>query len=96
MTDKQNQRREVRVTTALPVRLDKATGLTRDVSAKGVCFDVDADYATGSEISFVIELEMSSEKMLLNCKGRIVRTEDHGKKKGVAVEITESVMAAAN
>lgn len=96
MTSSDNKRSEDRVNVSLPVRLDKATGLTRDVSASGICFEVDASYATGSEISFVIELETGTEKMLLKCKGSILRTEDHGGKNSVAVKIIESVMEAAD
>ena len=91
-----NQRSEERVNVALPIQFDKANGLTRDVSASGVCFEMDASYATGSEISFVIELETSTGKMLLKCNGSIVRTEVRGGKNNVAVKITESVMETAN
>ena len=91
-----NQRCEERVNTTLPVRLDKANGLTHDISASGICFEVDANCATGSEISFVVELETSTGKMLLKCNGSIVRTEACGKKKNVAVKINESVMEKAD
>jgi hypothetical protein len=96
MTIKKNKRGEERVNVTLPVRLDNTSGLTRDVSASGICFEVDASYTPGSEISFVIEVETFTEKMLLKCKGSIVRTEAHGQKIGVAVKIIESVMEAAS
>ena len=96
MAANENKRLEDRVSVSLPVRLDNANGRTRDVSASGICFEVDASYATGSEISFVIELEAGAEKLLLKCKGSIVRTEDHGGKNSVAVKIIESVMEAAD
>jgi Tfp pilus assembly protein PilZ len=95
MTTQKDQRREERVNVALPVRLKKATGVTRDVSASGVCFEVDANYTLGSEITFVIEVETAGQKILMKFKGNIVRTENHGTKKGVAVKITESAMEAA-
>jgi hypothetical protein len=75
-----NKRGEERVHVALPVRLDNAKGLTRDVSASGICFEADANYTAGSEISFVIEVEAFNEKMLLNCKGSIVRSETLARK----------------
>jgi len=96
VTISRNKRSEERVNVALPVRLDNTSGLTRDVSASGISFEVDANYTLGSEISFVIEMEVFSEKMLLKCKGSIVRTETHDQKIGVAVKITESVMEASN
>ena len=96
MNSQKNQRHEERVNVSLPVRLGKGKGLTRDVSASGVSFEIDTSYALGSEISFEVELETGANKMLMKCKGTIVRTDDHGAKKGVAVKITESVMEAAH
>lgn len=96
MTNKQNLRGEERVKVALPVKLGKASGLTRDVSASGICFEVDANYKLGSKISFVIEVQALGEKMLMKCKGSIVRAEARGKKSSVAVKITESTMEVAN
>ena len=72
--------REERVTAALPVSLDRGTGTTRDVSASGVFFETDVNYATGSEISFAIELNGPAGKLMLKCQGQIVRVEDRGGK----------------
>jgi hypothetical protein len=96
MSSVQSKRGEERVNAALPVQLHQFSGVTRDVSASGICFEVDVAYDAGSEISFVIELDTSEGKMLLNCKGSVVRTEDHGSKKAVAVKLSESVLKAAN
>lgn len=96
MTISKNKRAEDRVNVALPVRLDNTVGLTRDVSANGISFEVDADFTAGSEISFVIEMEALNEKLLFKCKGSIVRIEDRGQKTGVAVKIIESVMEASD
>lgn len=95
MSSLKSKRGEERVSAALPVRLEQMNGVTRDVSASGICFEVDAAYETGNEISFMIELETGNGKMLLNCKGSIVRTELNGQKKTVAVKISESVLQAA-
>lgn len=91
-----DNRGEDRVSVELPVRLGKLHGLTRDVSASGICFEVDASFNAHSEIRFEIELETDTEKMTLKCKGSILRTEEHGKKKTVAIKITASVMEAAH
>lgn len=96
MTISKNKRSEERVNVVLPVRLDNMIGMTRDVSATGISFEVDANYTTGSEINFIIEMEAFNEKMLWKCKGSIVRTGAHGQKISVAVKITESVMEASN
>lgn len=96
MVIEKNKRRKERVSTILPVRLGTTSGLTNDVSASGICFEVDASYQTKSEVSFVIELDAPADKMLLNCKGRIVRIEEHGCKKSVAVELNDLVLRAAD
>ena len=75
---------------ALPVSLDGGTGITRDVSASGVFFETDVNYAPGSEISFAIELHGPAGKMMFKCQGLIVRVEDRGSKVGVAAKIIES------
>lgn len=86
------KRRDERVATALPVDLGTATGITRDVSASGVFFETDATYAVGSEISFAVELDTPGGKMILRCKGEIVRIEPRDARVGVAVKITESTL----
>jgi len=78
------------VPAALPVSLDGGTGITRDVSASGVFFETDVNYAPGSEISFAIELHGPAGKMMFKCQGLIVRVEDRGSKVGVAAKIIES------
>jgi hypothetical protein len=80
----------------VPVKLGALTGLTRNVSAHGICFDVDASYEPGGEIGFLIELTLAGKRTQLKCQGRIVRIEDMGSRKSVALEITQSVMKASN
>jgi hypothetical protein len=91
-----NQRREERVDVALAIRLNGVSGKTRDVSAGGICFDVEADYSVGSEINFVIEMEGFNAGVFVKCKGTIVRTQTLGRKRGVAVSLTETIMETAN
>ena len=88
----QGHRKEERVSTALPVHLGSATGITKDVSASGIFFETDVPYALDSVISFTVQLDTPGGKMLLKCRGMIVRIEALGKKVGVAVKITESTM----
>jgi len=85
------RRREERVPTALPVRLSEGTtGVTRDVSASGVFFETDKECVAGSEISFAIEVDGPTGKMMLKCQGRVVRVEQRDGKIGVAAKIVES------
>ena len=74
-----------------PVRLDRGTGITRNMSTSGVFFETDADYAPGSEIIFAIELDGPADrKLVLRCRGMIVRIKHRAGKVGVAVEIVAS------
>jgi hypothetical protein len=85
-------RKEERVSASLPVHLGTATGITKDISASGIFFETDASYAVDSTISFTVELDTPGGKMLLKCRGDIVRVERHDDRVGVAVKITESTM----
>lgn len=91
-TADQDKRREERVSAALRVDLGTTTGITRDVSASGVFFETDVPYVIGSEISFAMDLETPGGKMVLRCRGEIVRVKPREGKVGVAVKITESTM----
>lgn len=92
MENGRTQRKDERIVTALPVKLGGAIGLTRDVSAAGIFFEIDAACTVGSDISFEVELETPTGKIILKCKGNIVRTESRENKLGVAVKINESML----
>jgi len=85
------KRREERMSVTRPVRLDRAAGVTRNISVSGVFFDADVDYAVGSKIIFAIELDGArGEKLELICRGEIVRVELRGSKACVAAKIVTS------
>lgn len=94
-TNKRESRRDERVPTELPVDLGATTGVTRNVSASGMFFETDTAYAVGSEISFSVNLETPGGKMVLRCRGEIVRVKPTNGKVGVAVKIVESAMEPA-
>jgi hypothetical protein len=90
------ERREERMAATRPVRLDRGTGVTRNISASGVFFETNVDYAAGSEISFAIELDgPHGEKLMLRCRGEIVRVERRDGKVGVAAKIVKSKLEPA-
>jgi PilZ domain-containing protein len=95
MAARLDNRTEDRVDRALPVDLGSVKGVTRNVSASGVFFETDAQYAVGSEISFVVDLETTGAKMVLRCRGGIVRVTQGDGKIGVAVKIAESSMVGS-
>lgn len=94
MTRHEN-RIEERVERELPVDLGGATGVTRNVSASGVYFETEAQYAVGNEIRFVVDLASTGAAMVLKCKGEIVRVTQGEGKIGVAAKILESTMEVA-
>ena len=100
---------EKRVNAALPVNFeDGAIGLTRDVSASGIFFDIDIDNVPGSLISFTLEFEGPGGGMILRCKAQVLRVEHPleesppnvkqsataGKRVGIAAKIIESKFEA--
>lgn len=95
MTQQEN-RREPRVHAALPVILENATGITRDVNASGVFFWTDGGpFIGGDPIRFAVQIRKPAGKMTLMCRGNVVRTEQYKPMLAVAVRITELVMELA-
>jgi hypothetical protein len=93
MTSARTKRKEERLKTALKVDLDNVIGLTRNVSASGICFQTYADgipTALGSEIEFSIELDSPAGKLVLKCTGQIVRIEHKDELIDVAAKIITS------
>jgi len=88
-------RKDRRVDTALPVVLENATGVTRDMSASGAFFWTSGTYAPGQSISFAVELKTAGGRMMWKCRGDVIRTEPRGNDVGVAVRITESATELA-
>ncbi len=73
-----------RFSLCLPIALKVGNGdgdvesSTRDVSARGVCFYVDAPPAEGSDIHFTLTLPPEvtlTESISMRCMGRVVRVE---------------------
>lgn len=76
---------------AIPVRLaDGATGVTRDLSTKGVFFEMDCEPELGSVIEMTIELKLGSRSIWLKSRGRVVRVKSSGERTGIAVRMLES------
>jgi hypothetical protein len=85
-----------RIPVEMPVHLEKGDGVTRDVSQSGVFFFTDQTFSTGAPLRFALELDYVSpgEKVLLHCRGEVVRVEEAGEKTGVAASISEFWCAA--
>jgi len=86
-----DRRQEERMPVTRPVRLARGVGVTRNISASGVFFEVDVDYAPGSKIIFAIQLDgPQGEKLMLKARGEIVRIDLRGSKLGIGVKIIAS------
>ena len=85
------QQRSERMSVARPVKLDRGTGVTQNISASGVFFETNEDHVAGSEINFAIELDgPQGKKLMLRCRGVIARVERRVGKMGVAAKIVAS------
>lgn len=91
-----NQRDNERVPTVASVEfgteLWPRKGVTRDISASGMFIETDANHPIESLVSFSVELDTPQGKMLIRCRGEVVRIEPRHRKVGIAVKITESTM----
>lgn len=88
----QGNRKHERIETALPVDLGHASGVIRNVSSSGIYFETDASLALGANIRFKVALDTAGGKLILNCRGNIVRIEPHDNTMGVAVQVMESML----
>jgi hypothetical protein len=86
------RRNNYRVRTALPVSLESATGILRDMSASGAFFWLSGTHAIGETVSFSIGLQTSGGRTVWKCQGDVVRTEPRGTDVGVAVKITSTTV----
>ena len=87
-----DKRREERVHVVMPVFLAGAIGSTNDVSASGMFFETCVSFSIGEPINFKVEFDAPGGRMMLNCSGEIVRTEQRDERIGVAVRIAEAAM----
>jgi len=86
------RRNHHRVRTALPVSLESATGIMRDMSASGAFFWLSGVHAIGETVSFSIPLQTGGGRTVWKCEGDVVRTERRGTEVGVAVKITRTTV----
>lgn len=90
------RRRADRVFVKIPITLENGEGVTRDANSTGVYFESDVDCAAGSEIKFSMKFENPGcPVMVWNCKGRVVRVEQNGGKRGIAAQILQSSLRTA-
>jgi len=85
------RRKHARIPIAEPVYLESATGFTHNVSAAGVFFWISGgSYKAGEQISFSLEMSRPEGRVMVKCRGVIVRIEQYETRLGVAVKFTET------
>ena len=100
MTYDRDPEKELRTAARYPVRLPVAVkgggvapALTHDISSSGVLFYVDADVHIGSTIEFSIVMPAgvlgTPTDVVVNCVGRVVRSQLENGRKAVAAVIDE-------
>lgn len=95
-TSTKSKRKEDRIPSEHLVNLGNGIGTTRNISASGMYFEIDASCVPGRQIDFTVEFDSPGGSLLLKCSGEVIRIEPHDGKIGVAVKILKSVMVAAS
>jgi PilZ domain len=100
--NRMRENEDLRSATRFPVKLPvevraeeaaKLTAETKDISAGGVLFYVEASMAVGSRIEFSISLPAAvlgtASDVTVLCVGRVVRCSEEGSRRAVAAVIDE-------
>jgi len=85
------KRREERILITRLARVGRRTGIVRNISTSGAFFETDVEYVQGSEIILAIELGGPAEKkLILRCRGTVMRMEHRDGIVGIGVKIVAS------
>jgi len=84
-----DQRKEARISAAMPLYFKNGKGVTDDLAATGVFFwtDCQDDFAVGDHIDFTMVVAESGTTVLSECSGEVVRVLEKHRPKGVAVKL---------
>ena len=88
----ERRRADVRGAAGLPLSLEKATGITRDMGAAGAFFWISGKHSIGEAISFSIGLKTDWGPMVWVCQGEVLRAERRGTDIGAVVKITRTAI----
>lgn len=73
----EEQRSAPRFRATIPVEVGDDGGLTIDISSSGIAFDCERQYQIGEEIPLRLRLGEGPFPLNLECRGRVVRVEEH-------------------
>jgi hypothetical protein len=86
-----DKRRSPRESIALAARVtDGCLGWTKNISATGVLLELDGDSPVAGEMDFEIHLDTADGPFRLVAHGRVVRCQELGSRRQLAVELMTS------
>jgi hypothetical protein len=91
-TPVRHERGADRVEAELLVEMDGAEGLTHNISATGVYFEINPAHAPGTKIRFTVDVVVGEELMKLACDGEVVRVDQLDGTVGIAAKVLKSVL----
>jgi len=87
------RRSHYRVRTMLPVHLENASAVMRDMSTTGAYFWINGAREIGETVTFSVQFDSSLARgTVWICQGLVVRKEYRERDIGVAVRITETTL----
>ena len=82
-----DQRAAVRFDTEMPVRIDGAEGIARNISSTGIYFETDVRQELGALVNLTIEFSLHGQRQRLQCEGKVVRVDARDGRVGVAARL---------
>ena len=90
-----SKRQEDRVASQFPIKLADWEGLTQNISASGVFFELEKNQVEGSKIEFTIQLQTPGGSLDLVCQAEVVRVQELNGKYGIAAKIINQEFQAS-
>lgn len=81
------QSRTPRYETELAVTMGDETGITKNISASGIYFEMDAHMQPGQQVSLVIDLNVVGRQMKWSCTAEVVREDHRNNRRGYGARI---------
>lgn len=80
-------RAAVRFDTEMPVRVDGAEAIARNISSNGIYFETDLRPVVGALVNLTIEFTLHGQRQRLECEGKVVRVDARDGRVGVAARL---------
>lgn len=88
-----DQRAAVRFDTRLPIRIDGAHGVARNISNTGIYFETDVEQAPGQLVNVMVEYTVQGRKRQLACEGQVLRVQRQDGRVAVAARLLSPFFA---